>query len=43
MVGIKQPTKARKHIRGAIFFGCLGVIMVDLDLDAVVDKFVANS
>ena len=36
-----KPTKARKHIRGAIFFGCLWVIVVDLD--AVGDKFAANS
>ena len=31
MISIKQPTKARKHIRGAIIFGFLGMIMVDMD------------
>ena len=41
VVSLRQSTRARKHIRDASFFGCLRVIVVDLD--ALEDKFVANS
>ena len=41
VVGLKQPTSARKHIEGASVYGCLGVIVVDLDV--LEDKFAANS
>ena len=40
IVKLNQPTTVRKHIRGASFQGCLGVILVDLD--AVGHKFAAN-
>ena len=41
VVGLKKPTRSRKHIEGASFFGPLMVIVVALD--AVEDKFVTNS
>ena len=39
--GLKQSTKDWNHIGGISFFGCLGVIVLDLDAEG--DKFVANS
>ena len=40
VVGLKQRARAWKHIRGANFWECLGVIV--MDLDAIGDEFAAN-
>ena len=41
VIGLKQSTRAWKHIWGTNSFGCLGLIVMDLDAEG--DKFVANS
>ena len=40
-VWLKQPTKDWNYIGGISFFGCFGMIVLDLDAEG--DKFVANS